>query len=75
MSEEPKEPEPRPPGWQCDLGNGEFGHDWRIVEDGDGDPDVVGGTRTWCFRRCRVCGAEDHETDVSRDAGRDYDDA
>lgn len=44
--------------WKCDLGNGEFDHDWAIVHDWMGDPEVINGTRDCSFKRCRVCGEE-----------------
>jgi hypothetical protein len=45
-------------GWICDLGNGEFDHDWRYVSDWMGDPDVINGTMDCSYKRCRVCGEE-----------------
>ena len=49
-------------GWVCDLGNGEFDHDWEWVSDWYGDPGVINGTADCSYYRCRVCGAEDHES-------------
>ncbi len=46
------------PGWVCDLGDGEFDHDWEIVVDWDGDPEVINGTFDCSFKRCRQCGEE-----------------
>lgn len=43
---------------KCDLGNGEFDHDWRRVSDWYGDPGVYGGTADCSFLRCQVCGEE-----------------
>ncbi len=51
--------------WQCDLGNGEFDHDWEVVHDWEGDPGVIGGTQDICYLRCRACGAEDYDIDPS----------
>lgn len=39
-------------------------HDWEIVHDWDGDPEVIGGTRDFSFYRCALCGEEDHEREV-----------
>jgi len=62
------------PGWQCDLGNGEWDHDWQVIADWYGDPDVINGTADCSFLRCRVCGAEDHEADVRQYEADHYDD-
>lgn len=51
--------------WECDLGNGEFDHDWEVIHDWEGDPGVIGGTQDICYLRCRVCGAEDYDIDPS----------
>lgn len=53
-------------GWKCDLGNGEYDHDLRWVEDWGGDPEVVGGTFDCSRWVCRVCGAEDLERPAPR---------
>ena len=45
-------------GWVCDLGDGTFDHDWEIISDWYGDPDVINGTADCSFKRCRVCGEE-----------------
>lgn len=48
---------------QCDLGNGEFDHDWEVVHDWEGDPGVIGGTQDICYLRCRACGEENYDID------------
>jgi hypothetical protein len=60
--------------WQCDLGSGEWDHDWQYVCDWYGDPEVINGIADCSFLRCRVCGKEDHEADLSswRDDDDDY---
>ena len=51
---------------QCPLDDdGKPDHDWQLVKDWYGDPDVVNGTADCSFRRCRVCGEEDRETPVT----------
>lgn len=47
-------------------------HTWRFVADWYGDADVVNGTADCSFRRCMVCGEEDHETPVSARDDHDY---
>lgn len=46
------------PGWVCDQGDGTFDHDWEIVSDWGGDPEVIGGTFDCSFKRCEQCGEE-----------------
>lgn len=58
MSDEKQSAGPKP---QCDLGNGEFDHDWQWVDDWTGDPGVIGGTMDCGFWRCRACEEEDHK--------------
>jgi hypothetical protein len=50
-------------GWQCDLGNGEFDHDWEWRSDWYGDPGVINGTADCSAWHCRVCGAVDAKRD------------
>lgn len=41
--------------WQCDLGNGEWDHDWQEKHDsagGEGGGPII----EWSWRECRVCG-------------------
>lgn len=44
-------------GWQCDLGNGEYDHDWEFHSDTIGDFGIIGGTYTEQWLECAVCGA------------------
>ena len=41
--------------WECDLGNGEFDHDWEECSDSAGECDGGPGDY-WEWRQCRVCG-------------------
>jgi hypothetical protein len=41
--------------WQCDLGNGEWDHDWQEKHDSSGELDGGPGDH-WSWRECRVCG-------------------
>jgi hypothetical protein len=43
----------------CDLGNGEYDHDWRWIQDWGGDAEVIGGTFDCSRWECRRCGLED----------------
>ena len=61
-----------PSKWICDLGNGEFDHDWQYVSDWGGDPEVIGGTFDCSFKRCRICGVE--EQIGPGEVGGDFDD-
>ncbi len=45
--------------WNCDLGNGEFDHDWQWISDWYGDPGVIGGTADCSYWECRVCSERD----------------
>ncbi len=60
--------------WQCDLGNGEFDHDWEYKQDTIGDYGVIGGTYTECWMECRVCGAtkEANDSDIPCESEWDY---
>lgn len=53
-------PLPQAPGsvraWQCDLGNGDWDHDWQEKHDSAGEVDGGPGDH-WTWRECRVCGA------------------
>jgi hypothetical protein len=40
----------------CDLGNGQWDHDWQEKHDSSGEVDGGPGDR-WTWRECRVCGA------------------
>ncbi len=42
-------------GWKCDLGNGEWDHDWKEIHDSSGEVDGWPGDH-WTQRECRVCG-------------------
>ena len=42
--------------WQCDLGDGEWDHDWKEKHDDAGEVDGIPGNH-WSWRECRVCGA------------------
>lgn len=46
-------------GWKCDMGNGEFDHDWQYIADWYGDPEVINGQADVYFKRCAQCGAEE----------------
>jgi hypothetical protein len=48
----------KPNGWQCDLGNGEWDHDWIERHDSSGEVDGGPGEH-WSWRECRVCGARE----------------
>jgi hypothetical protein len=41
--------------WKCDLGNGEWDHDWKETNDDAGQVDGGPGFH-WTQRECRVCG-------------------
>ena len=41
--------------WQCNLGNGQWDHDWQEKHDDAGDVDGIPGDR-WSWRECRACG-------------------
>jgi hypothetical protein len=45
---------------QCEIVNGEVDHDWKLVSDWGGDPNVIGGTFDCSYLECRVCGEENH---------------
>lgn len=50
----------QPAKWQCDLGNGEWDHDWKEIHDSSGE--LGGGPgQQWTYRECRVCGAIDSQ--------------
>lgn len=51
----------RAQGWKCDLGNGQYDHDWQYRHDWGGDPNVPNGTFECGYWVCRACGAEDQE--------------
>lgn len=61
----------RPKGWQCDLGNGEFDHDWQESHETSGEVDGGRGDE-WTTRTCRACGACGviQENDEMRDGER-----
>jgi len=40
----------------CAIGPGEFDHDFRVVSESYGDPEVINGTATDFWRECRTCG-------------------
>ena len=42
--------------WNCDLGNGEWDHDWAERHDDAGEVDGIPGDQ-WSWRECGVCGA------------------
>jgi hypothetical protein len=46
--------------WECDLGNGEFDHDWEYDHDSAGD-----GSHTVHFgcKRCTICGHSEEMDD------------
>lgn len=46
-------------------------HDWNHIRDWIGDPGVVNGTMTIYYKRCRICGLEEDDSD--HDSGSDYD--
>ena len=46
--------------WQCNLGNGEWDHDWQEKHDDAGEVDGIPGDH-WSWRECRVCGAIEGE--------------
>lgn len=51
----------RPLGWQCDLGDEGYDHDWQEKSDSSGEVDgCPGDHQEW--RECRVCGAVEEET-------------
>ena len=41
--------------WQCNLGNGQWDHDWQEKHDDSGGVDG-GPSDQWSWRECRVCG-------------------
>ena len=43
---------------QEDLFENPCDHNWQIINDWGGDPDVINGTYDCSFKRCRVCGEE-----------------
>jgi len=50
--------------WQCDLGNGEWDHDWVEKHDDAGEVDGFQGNH-WSWLECRVCGAINGEVDLA----------
>lgn len=46
--------------WKCDMGNGEWDHDWQERHDDAGEVDGIPGDH-WSWRECRVCGAIEGE--------------
>jgi hypothetical protein len=46
---------PMPSTWKCDLGNGEWDHDWQEKHDSSGEVDGGSGDH-WSWRECQVCG-------------------
>ena len=46
--------------WQCNLGNGQWDHDWQEKHDDSGQVDGGPGDH-WSWRECRVCGAIEGE--------------
>lgn len=51
------------PKWDCADGTPEEDHDWKVISDWYGDPDVINGTQTFYIKRCRQCGKEVDATD------------
>lgn len=49
-----------PAGWKCDLGNGEWDHDWRIERETSGECDGGRGDE-WTSRVCKVCGINESD--------------
>lgn len=47
---------PKDQGWKCDLGNGQWDHDWQEMHDSAGEVDGGPGDH-WAWRECRECGA------------------
>lgn len=45
--------------WDCGIGTDAEDHDWEYLSDWYGDPDVINGTCTFYFKRCRECGKEE----------------
>lgn len=45
----------RKPAWKCDLGNGEWDHDWEEKHESSGEVDGGPGDH-WTWRECKVCG-------------------
>ena len=41
--------------WVCDLGNGQWDHDWQEKHDSSGEVDGGPGDH-WTWRECRACG-------------------
>lgn len=65
MSTEPEKPPAGPEladvaryaaAWQCDLGDGEWDHDWKETHESSGELDGAPGEQ-WSTTECRVCGA------------------
>lgn len=51
--------------WQCDLGNGEWDHDWKEAHESSGELDGGPGDH-WTTTECRVCGAvKPHNSSIS----------
>lgn len=51
--------------WQCNLGNGQWDHDWQEKHDDAGQVDGGPGDH-WSWRECRVCGAIEGEAPNAR---------
>jgi hypothetical protein len=41
----------------------ECDHDWKVIDDWEGDSDIPNGTRDFSYLRCRICGEENYELD------------
>ena len=54
--------------WVCDLGNGQWDHDWQEKHDSSGEVDGGPGDH-WTWRECRVCGAIETPNDKLRRGG------
>lgn len=50
--------------WKCDLGNGQWDHDWKEKHDDAGQVDGGPGDY-WSWRECRVCGAIEEAQNTS----------
>jgi hypothetical protein len=48
-------------GWQCDMGDEGFDHDWTDKRESYGELDGAAGNE-WAFRECRVCGTQEDPT-------------
>ena len=60
--------------WDCADGTPDEDHDWQVIRDWYGDPDVINGTCDITFLRCRQCGKEKELEGNASDYEPDWED-